>query len=132
VTTSDDAGTPASNTDTAPLDEPVEAPAGDYQDAAKQARIRHATLRYNTLRLAFLLVALAVLWLVRVKGVLLVALALLISGLASYVFLRKQRTLMLEQISTGIERRRRKSAVRSAREDSFQLAQDDDPPGGAE
>jgi hypothetical protein len=97
----------------------------EHADAVRQARIRHATLRYNTLRLAIFVIALALLWLVRVKGVLLVALALLISGLASYVFLRGQRELMLAQIAGGLERRRAKASVREAREDHLQLDQAD-------
>jgi hypothetical protein len=92
----------------------------EHRQAVREARIKHATLRYNTLRLAIFVIALALLWLVRVRGLLLVALALLISGLASYVFLRGQRELMLAQISGGLERRRAKAAIRDAREDHLQ------------
>ncbi|MDQ1540924.1 MAG: hypothetical protein QOH29_1650, partial [Actinomycetota bacterium] len=42
----------------------------------------HAVLRYTTLRLALFLVALVLLWLVRIRdGLLLVAVALVLSGL---------------------------------------------------
>jgi hypothetical protein len=106
-------------------DESNQQPKDVHQAAVRQARIKHATLRYNTLRLAIFVLALALLWLVRVKGLLLVALALLISGLASYVFLRGQRDLMLAQIAEGLGRRRAKAAVRAAREDHLQPEQDD-------
>ncbi len=98
----------------------VEGSVEAHQEAAAQARARHATLRYNTLRLAIFLLTMAVLWLVRVKGLLLVALAFLISGLASYVFLRPQRDAMLAQLTTGLGRRRQRAAIRDAREDAFQ------------
>jgi hypothetical protein len=103
-----------------------EQPDQAHLDAVRKGRLKHATLRYNTLRVAIFVIALALLWLVRVKGLLLVALALLISGLASYALLRGQRELMLTQIAEGLERRRAKAAVREAREDHLQPDQDSD------
>jgi hypothetical protein len=62
---------------------------------------------------------LILLWLVRVRGALLVALALVISGLASYVLLRPQRIAMAAQLAAANERRRARSATRAAREDEI-------------
>jgi Protein of unknown function (DUF4229) len=87
--------------------------------AAAEVRASHATLRYTTLRLAIFCLALALLWLVRVRGVLLVALALLVSGLASYVLLRTQRDAMSVQLAAATLRRRERAAARVAREDAI-------------
>jgi hypothetical protein len=96
----------------------VEKPVEDPTDAVRQARESHAVLRYTTLRLAIFLVALALLWLVRVRGLLLVALAVLISGLASYALLQRQRDLMSVQLAAASARRRDRAAARAAREDA--------------
>jgi hypothetical protein len=88
-------------------------------NAELPTRTAHATLRYTTFRLAIFVVVLGLLYLVRVRGALLVALALIISGLASYVLLRGQRDAMSMQLATASERRRRRSAKRAAREDEI-------------
>jgi hypothetical protein len=77
----------------------------------------HAVLRYTTLRLAIFVLAMALLWLVRVRGLLLVAIALVISGLASYVLLQRQRDAMSAQVAEATERRRQRARARAARED---------------
>ena len=82
-------------------------------------RASHATLRYTTFRLAIFFVALLLLWLVRVHGLLLVALALLISGLASFTLLAKQRDEMSIQLTAARERRKQQAQQRAAREDAI-------------
>jgi ABC-type protease/lipase transport system fused ATPase/permease subunit len=78
----------------------------------------HAILRYTTLRLALFVLALIVLWLVRIRdGVLLVAIALVLSGLASFVLLASQRDAMSAQLHEAARRRRVKARSRAARED---------------
>jgi hypothetical protein len=78
----------------------------------------HAILRYTTLRLALFVLALIVLWLVRIRdGVLLVAIALVLSGLASFVLLAGQRDAMSAQLHEAAQRRRVKAQLRAARED---------------
>lgn len=78
----------------------------------------HAILRYTTLRLALFVLALIVLWLVRIRdGVLLVAIALVLSGLASFVLLAGQRDAMSAQLHEAAQRRRVKGQLRAARED---------------
>ena len=91
----------------------------DSADADQPAPHRpHAILRYTTLRLALFVVALVVLWLVRVRdGVLLVAIALVLSGLASFVLLARQRDAMSAQLHETAMRRRTKAQLRAARED---------------
>jgi len=70
------------------------------------------------LRLALFVLALVVLWLVRIRdGVLLVAIALVLSGLASFVLLAGQRDAMSAQLHEATKRRRVKAQVRAARED---------------
>jgi hypothetical protein len=79
----------------------------------------HAFLRYTTLRLALFLAALALLWLVRIRGgVLLVALALVLSGLVSFVLLARQRDAMSVQLHAAQQRRRARSLARVSREDA--------------
>jgi hypothetical protein len=78
----------------------------------------HAILRYTTLRLALFVIALLFLWLVRIRdGVLLVGIALIVSGLASYVLLAGQRDAMSAQLHAANIRRRQRSLTRAARED---------------
>jgi hypothetical protein len=78
----------------------------------------HAILRYTTLRVALFVLALVVLWLVRIRdGVLLVAIALVLSGLASFVLLAGQRDAMSAQLHEAAQRRRVKAQLRAARED---------------
>lgn len=78
----------------------------------------HAIVRYTTLRLALFVLALVVLWLVRIRdGVLLVAIALVLSGLASFVLLAGHRDAMSVQLHEAAQRRRQKAQLRAARED---------------
>ncbi len=88
-------------------------------DAGQPAPRRpHAILRYTTLRVALFVLALVVLWLVRIRdGVLLVAIALVLSGLASFVLLARQRDAMSAQLHEAAQRRRVKAQLRAARED---------------
>jgi hypothetical protein len=98
-------------------------PAAPPDDPVAAAQQSHAVLRYTTLRLALFFVAVLVLWLVRVRSpVLVVALALVLSGLASYVLLARQRDAMSAQLRHAQLRRRARSAVKAAREDAFQDA----------
>ena len=89
----------------------------ETKDSAPLVRASHPVLRYSSLRLAIFVIALIVLWLVRVRGALLVVLALVVSGLASYALLRRQRAEMGTQLAAAAERRRDRAVVRAARED---------------
>jgi hypothetical protein len=58
-----------------------------------------ATFAYTGLRLLFLAAALVLLYLAGARGLLLVALALVVSGVASFVLLVRQRAAMAGAIS---------------------------------
>jgi hypothetical protein len=126
--TSPDSERPAPKAGTAVPDGERRVPDGERRvpDGEKSAinaelptRTAHAALRYTTFRLAIFVVVLGLLWLVRVRGALLVALALIVSGLASYVLLRGQRDAMSMQLASATQRRHRRSAKRAAREDEI-------------
>jgi hypothetical protein len=93
----------------------------------------HAILRYTTLRVAIFVAVLLLLWLVRIRdGVLLVAIALLVSGLASYVLLGSQRDAMSAQLHAATVRRRDRANAKASREDddgdvAFRTSSDDAP-----
>jgi hypothetical protein len=57
------------------------------------------------------------LWLVRFRGVLLVATALILSGLASFVLLARQRGEMSARLHAAQTRRQVRASTRAARED---------------
>jgi hypothetical protein len=61
-------------------------------------------LRYTTLRLTLFLGVLAALSLLRVRGILLIVLAFLLSGLVSYSVLNKQRDAMSSTLARRAER----------------------------
>ncbi|HEX7106647.1 MAG TPA: DUF4229 domain-containing protein [Acidothermaceae bacterium] len=89
----------------------------------------HPVLRYTVLRLAIFAIALGLLWLVRVRGLLLVALAVLVSGLASYALLQRERDAMSARIAQTSARRKARAASRAAREDEIadELAREQAP-----
>lgn len=94
----------------------------------------HPVLRYTSMRLAIFAVALGLLWLVRVRGLLLVALAVLISGLASYVLLQRERDAMSSRVAAAASQRKARAAARAAREDlvAEELARADESSGADE
>jgi hypothetical protein len=98
---------------------PTSPGADQPDDDQPAARRPHAILRYTTLRVALFVLALIVLWLVRIReGVLLVAIALVLSGLASFVLLAGQRDAMSAQLHEAAQRRRVKAQLRASREDA--------------
>lgn len=110
---------------------------GDRGDSQLDPRVDlpvnpHPVLRYTTMRLAIFAAALGLLWLVRVRGLLLVALAVLVSGLASYVLLQRERDAVSSRVAVAASRRKARSAERTAREDDIAeaLGQDEDLPAG--
>jgi hypothetical protein len=88
-------------------------------------------MRYTVFRLALFAVALGLLWLVHVRGLLLVALAVLISGLASYALLQRERDAMSVRVAAANSRRKARAAARAAREDDAadELATDEHAAG---
>jgi hypothetical protein len=87
----------------------------------------HPVMRYSIFRLGLFALALGLLWLVHVRGLLLVALAVLISGLASYALLQRERDAMSARVAASRTRRKSRAAQRAAREDDIadELAADE-------
>lgn len=79
-----------------------------------------AVVGYTVARVLLFLLVGVVLSLLGLHGLLLVAVALVISGLLSYVVLRPQRDAMARFVADRVERRR---SGRAARDDEY-----DDPP----
>ncbi len=61
-----------------------------------------ATVFYNTLRLLLFMVALIVLYFVGARSWLLIGLAILVSGIASYFLLAPQRAAMAGEVSQRV------------------------------
>jgi len=109
--------------------------ADDNADADFQPPVNpHPVMRYSVFRLALFAVALGLLWLVQVRGLLLVALAVLISGLASYALLQRERDAMSVRVAAASARRKARATARAAREDDIadelraeDVAADDEP-----
>lgn len=62
----------------------------------------HATLAYTAARIGLFAVALLLIYLAGARGLLLIGLALLASGIASYVLLSRQRDRMASSVSAGL------------------------------
>jgi hypothetical protein len=62
-----------------------------------------ATLAYTGVRLLLFVVAVGLIYLAGARGLLLIALALLVSGIASYVLLSRMRDKMAGSISSRID-----------------------------
>jgi Protein of unknown function (DUF4229) len=89
-------------------EDPVEPAPALAGPAGKPAR-SHPLIRYTSARIALFVVAVVVVWLVRLAtGVLLVIVALLISGLASFALLGRQRA----EVSAALFERRERQRVR--------------------
>lgn len=94
---------------------------------------RRAVLVYSVARMGVLLGVFAVLYVVGLRGTLLVAAGALGSGLVSYVVLARQRTAMAISLAAGPRRPRRRfrdriaasAAAEDAYVDSLQSAQPD-------
>lgn len=93
---------------------------------AAAAQGKHATMRYATLRIAIFIVSLAVLWglvaatghIVTGNGVLYLMMgALLVSGIASFFLLSRQRDAMSVQVTRRTERMAHKFEENAAMED---------------
>lgn len=83
----------------------------------------HPAARYSLARLGMFIATAGVLWLVGVRGLLVPLIALIISGLLSYVLLSKQRDAVSMAVSGAVDRRRAKHHANVRREDAFDDAQ---------
>jgi Mn2+/Fe2+ NRAMP family transporter len=85
-----------------------------------------ATVAYTSARILLLAVSLILLYLVGARGLLLLALACLVSGIASFVLLSRQRDVMSGALMGRIRSRRGRVAGFRARLEEGARAEDDD------
>ena len=84
------------------------------------------TVAYTSARILLLVVALILLYLVGARGLLLVALACVVSGIASFVLLSRQRDVMSSALMTRVRKRQRRVAGFRTRIEEGARAEDDD------
>jgi hypothetical protein len=108
-------------------DQPVEPATDAAVDPAARPVRSHPFIRYTSARIALFVAAVVVVWLVRLAtGVLLVIVALLISGLASFALLGRQRA----EVSAALfDRRERHRARRLAAYEGEDEDEDEDGAG---
>ena len=85
-----------------------------------------ATLAYTTARILLFVVSMILLYLVGARSVLLLALALLVSGIASFVLLSKQRDRMSGALIGRLRNGRERAAGFRARLEEGSRAEDED------
>lgn len=83
-----------------------------------------SVIAYNAARLGLFVAVAGVMYLLGARGLLLLAAAVVVSGLISFVLLSRQRDAMSEAITTRLGRARERMARAQAREDP---AEGDDP-----
>ena len=84
-----------------------------------------ATLAYTSARILLLVVSIILLYLIGARGLLLLALACLVSGIASFVLLSRQRDVMSGALMARIGNGRRRAAGFRARLEEGAQAEDD-------
>ena len=89
-------------------------------------RVMRTTLAYTSARILLLVVSLVLLYLVGARGLLLLALACLVSGIASFVLLSRQRDRMSGALMARIRTGRGRVAGFRARLEEGARAEDDD------
>ena len=85
-----------------------------------------ATLAYTSARILLLVVSIVLFYLIGVRGLLLLALACLVSGLASFVLLSRQRDVMSGALMTRIRNGRQRAAGFRARIEEGARSEDED------
>jgi hypothetical protein len=90
-----------------------------------------SVLAYTTARLLLFVAATGLLFLVGARGLLLLGLALLVSGIASYVLLSRQRDRMSGALSARLSGARGRVTEFRRRLDAGARAEDEDEPGPA-
>jgi hypothetical protein len=85
-----------------------------------------ATIAYTTARILLLVVSLILLYLVGARGLLLLALAFVVSGIASFVLLSRQRDVMSSALAARIRNGRRRAAGIRVRIEEGARAEDED------
>ncbi len=85
-----------------------------------------ATLAYTSARIVLLVVSAVLLYLVGARGLLLLALAFVVSGIASFVLLSRQRDSMSGALMARLNGRRRRGPGSRARLEEGARAEDQD------
>lgn len=85
-----------------------------------------ATLAYTSARIVLLVVSAVLLYLVGARGLLLLALAFVVSGIASFVLLSRQRDVMSGALMARLRNRRPRSPGFRARLEEGTRAEDRD------
>jgi hypothetical protein len=88
--------------------------------------VMRATLAYTSARILLLVVAVILLYLAGARGLLLLALAFVVSGIASFVLLSRQRDVMSGALITRLRNGRSRAAGFRARIEEGTRAEDDD------
>ena len=84
------------------------------------------TLAYTSARILIFVVATVLLYLAGARGFLLLALAFLVSALASFILLSKQRDIMAGALANRMSRRRARAGGFRARLEEGAQAEDED------
>ena len=84
------------------------------------------TFAYASARILLLVVAVILLYLIGARGLLLLALAFVVSGIASFVLLSRQRDVMSRALAARIRNGRRRRAGIRARIEEGARAEDED------
>ena len=85
-----------------------------------------ATIAYTSARILLLVVSLILLYLVGARGLLLLALAFVVSGIASFVLLSRQRDVMSGALMARIKNGRQRAAGFRTRLEAGAQAEDED------
>ena len=85
-----------------------------------------ATLAYTSARILLLVVSIVLLYVIGARGLLLLVLACLVSGIASFVLLSRQRDVMSGALMTRIKNSKQRTAGFRARLEEGARAEDDD------
>jgi Mn2+/Fe2+ NRAMP family transporter len=85
-----------------------------------------ATIAYTSARILLLVVSLILLYLVGARGLLLLGLAFVVSGIASFVLLSRQRDVMSGALMARIKNGRRRAGGFRARIEEGARAEDED------
>lgn len=85
-----------------------------------------ATLAYTSARILLLVIAMILLYLAGARGLLLLALAFVVSGILSFVLLSRQRDVMSGALLTRIRNGRERAATLRNRIEEGTRAEDDD------
>ena len=85
-----------------------------------------ASLAYTSARILLLVVSVILLYLVGARGLLLLALACIVSGIASFVLLSRQRDMMSSALMTRLRNGQRRAARCRARIEDGARSEDED------